>query len=82
MARATAKKMMACIRDFARLPMRLSAMAPMERPLARAETTRAPKSWTQPTKMAPPTTQSMAGSQPQITAMAGPSMGDSPVMEA
>jgi len=30
----------------------------------------------------PPTTQIMAGSQPQITAMAGPSIGDKPVIEA
>ena len=57
-------------------------MAPIERPRARTETTRAPKSWTQPTKIEPKTTHSMAGSQPQTTAMAGPSIGDSPVIEA
>ena len=44
--------------------------------------TSAPKSCTAPTKMPPSTTHSIAGSQPQMTAMAGPSMGDSPVIEA
>jgi len=82
MAREMPKKMMACMRDLARLPMSPSAMAPMDIPRARTDTTSAPRSCTQPTMMAPRTTHSMAGSQPQITAMAGPSMGDRPVTEA
>jgi hypothetical protein len=57
-------------------------MAPIDRPLARTEMTRAPKSWTQPMRIAPKTTQIIAGSQPHTTAMAGPSIGESPVMEA
>ncbi len=77
-----AKKMMACISDLARGPIRPSAMAPIDRPLARTEITRAPKSWTQPIRIAPKTTHSMAGSQPHTTAMAGPSIGDSPVIDA
>ena len=51
-------------------------------PRARMDTTRAEKSWTQPMSNEPPTTHSMAGSQPQMTAMAGPSIGARPVMEA
>ena len=46
------------------------------------ETTRAPKSCTAPMKIAPSTTHSIAGSQPQMTAMAGPSIGDRPVIDA
>ena len=49
---------------------------------ARMDTTSAPKSCTAPTKMAPTTTHNIAGSQPQMTAMAGPSIGDSPVIDA
>ena len=42
------------------------------------DTASALKSWTAPTKIAPSTIHSMAGSQPQMTAMAGPSIGDNP----
>ena len=59
-----------------------SVTLPMDIPLARMLTTNAPKSWTQPTKMAPNTTHSIAGNQPQMTATAGPSMGDRPVIDA
>ena len=82
MAREMPKKMMACISDLARGPIRPSAIAPIDRPLARTEMTRAPKSCTQPIRIAPKTTQIIAGSQPQTTAIAGPSIGDRPVIDA
>jgi hypothetical protein len=59
-----------------------SATLPIDMPRARMLTTRAEKSWTQPTRIAPRTTHSSAGSQPQMTATAGPSMGARPVIEA
>ena len=76
------KKMRMWNSVLARGPMRLSVTLPIDMPRARMETASAPKSWTAPTKMAPRTTHSSAGSQPQMTAIAGPSIGDSPVMEA
>ena len=51
-------------------------------PRLRIDTTSAPKSWTAPMNSVPNTTHSIPGSQPQITAMAGPSMGASPAIEA
>jgi len=44
--------------------------------------TRAEKSWAAPMKTVPTHTQSRAGSQPQITAMAGPTIGAAPAIEA
>ena len=54
----------------------------MERARLRTDKTRAKKSWTQPSRTAPSTTQITAGTQPQITASAGPTMGAAPAMEA
>ena len=82
MASAIPKKISARNRNLARGPMTPSATLPIDSPRARMDTTRAPKSCTQPMKTAPKTTQSMAGTQPQMTATAGPSMGASPVIEA
>ena len=82
MARAMPKKMIRWKRVLARSPTTPSATLPIDMPRARMLTTRAPKSWTQPTKIAPKTTHRVAGSQPQITATAGPSIGDRPVIEA
>ena len=59
-----------------------SATLPTDIPRARMEMTRAPKSWTAPIKSVPRTTHNMAGTQPQMTAMAGPSIGDNPVQES
>ena len=81
-ARAIRKKMSRCISVFARRPISRSMAAPIDRPRARIETASAPKSCTAPTKIAPSTTHAIAGSQPQMTAIAGPSIGDSPVIEA
>ena len=63
-------------------PTRFSVTFPSDIPRARMDTTSAPKSCTAPTKMAPRTIHTIAGSQPQMTAMAGPSIGDSPVIDA
>ena len=65
-----------------RRPTRFSVTLPSDIPRARMETTRAPKSCTAPMKIAPSTTHSIAGSQPQMTAMAGPSIGERPVIDA
>ena len=67
---------------LARRPIRSSATLPMLIPRWRIEMTSAPKSCTAPMKSVPRTTQSMPGSQPQITAMAGPSIGAKPAIEA
>ena len=82
MASARPKKISARNSTFARAPMTPSATLPMDWPFARMETTSAEKSCTQPTKTAPKTTHSMAGTQPQMTATAGPSIGANPVIEA
>ena len=49
-------------------------------PLLRNDTTSDPRSCTAPMKIDPNTTQSSAGSQPHITAMAGPTIGPVPAM--
>ncbi len=67
---------------LARRPTMPSVTLPIDMPRARMLTTKEPKSWTHPTNSAPSTTQSIAGAQPQITATAGPSIGDRPVIEA
>jgi hypothetical protein len=82
MPRETRKKMMRWKSVLARLPMMPSATLPMLAPRARALRTRAPKSWTQPMSSAPMTTQVSAGTQPQMTATAGPRTGERPAMEA
>ncbi len=65
----------------ARPPMIDSASVPMELPLCRTDSQRVPKSWTAPAKTVPTTTQMNAGNQPQITAIAGPTMGAAPATE-
>ncbi len=65
----------------ARAPITWPAMSQMERPWLRRLITRAEKSWTAPIRTVPTATQSIAGSQPQITAMAGPTMGAAPAMD-
>ena len=57
------------------------AIWPIELPRCRRLITSAEKSWTAPMKMVPTTTQTSAGSQPQITAMAGPTIGAAPAIE-
>ncbi len=57
------------------------ATSPMVWPLLRRLTSRLPKSCTAPMKIEPNTTQTRAGSQPQSTPMAGPTMGPVPAME-
>lgn len=56
-------------------------MSPTVCPRLRNETTRAPKSCTAPIRMEPKSTQSRAGSHPQMTATAGPTMGPVPAMD-
>lgn len=63
-------------------PTTSPATWPMDRPRWRALITRVEKSCTAPMKSVPSETQTSAGSQPQITAMAGPTMGAAPAMEA
>ena len=50
-------------------------------PRFRSETTREPRSWTAPIRIEPKTIQRTAGTQPQITPMAGPTMGPVPAIE-
>ena len=64
----------------ARLLISLPAICPSVRPSFRMDTTSAPKSCTAPMKIDPSTTHSSAGSQPQNTAIAGPTMGPVPAM--
>ena len=56
-------------------------ISPTVCPLLRIEMTSAPKSCTAPMKIDPNNTHSSAGSQPQITASAGPTMGPVPAIE-
>ncbi len=62
-------------------PITLPATSPIERPRLRRLITSAAKSWTAPMKTVPSATQRSAGSQPQITAMAGPTMGAAPAID-
>jgi hypothetical protein len=57
------------------------AISPMDRPRWRRLITSAAKSCTAPIITVPSATQTRAGSQPQITAMAGPTMGAAPAIE-
>jgi hypothetical protein len=54
----------------------------MDLPLCLMEMTREPKSWTAPMKIEPTTIHMTAGSQPHITAIAGPTIGPVPEIEA
>ena len=58
-----------------------SVRAPIERALWRAEIHRVPKSWMPAKKMVPRTTHRSAGSHPQKTAIAGPTIGAAPATE-
>ena len=57
------------------------AMSPTVWPLLRRLTTSAPKSCTAPMKIEPSTTQSNAGTQPHMMAIAGPTIGPVPAIE-
>ena len=76
------KKNISAINSIRALGEMISPMYwPIDFPWWRAEMIRVPKSCTAPIKMEPNTTHSIAGSQPQITAIAGPMMGDEPAIE-
>lgn len=77
----SAKKMISMKRNLTRGLMMLPAMSPMERPWFRKEITIEPKSCTAPMKMEPIRIQTSAGTQPQMMAMAGPTIGPVPVIE-
>ncbi len=77
----SAKKISNRKRVLALGPIKSFVTSPMERPRLRAETTSAPKSCTAPIKIDPRTTHRSAGSQPQITAMAGPTIGAAPAID-
>src|SRR5699024_11479802 len=66
---------------FARCPDNLSPKVPIACPLFRTDSTMVPKSCTPAAKMVPKTTHKNAGSQPQYTAIAGPSIGAAPATE-
>jgi hypothetical protein len=57
------------------------AISPIECPRCRRLMTRAEKSWTAPIITVPIVTQSRAGTQPQMTAIAGPTIGAAPAMD-
>jgi hypothetical protein len=57
------------------------AISPMEWPRWRKLMTSAAKSWTAPIITVPSATQTSAGSQPQITAIAGPTIGAAPAID-
>jgi hypothetical protein len=67
--------------ERARAPSRVSLSAPTERPLLRTEAHSAPMSCTPAKKTVPSVTHRKAGPQPQITAIAGPTMGAAPATE-
>ena len=64
-----------------RLFSKRPAMSPTVWPLLRRLTTKAPKSCTAPMRMEPNTTQSSAGTQPHMIAIAGPTIGPVPAIE-
>ena len=68
-------------RTLARGVIRRPATSPIDWPRFRRLTTNDPKSWTAPMKIEPSTTQRSAGSQPQKTAIAGPTIGPVPAIE-
>src|SRR5690606_13111776 len=65
----------------ARLPTTSPVSEPTERALLRMLAQIAPASCTPAKNMVPNTTQAKAGAQPQMTAMAGPTMGAAPATE-
>ena len=64
-----------------RWPMYCPDSDPMDLPLCRLEAHRAPRSWTPAKKTVPMVTQRKAGTHPQMTAIAGPTMGAAPATE-
>ena len=56
-------------------------MSPTVWPRLRSETTNDPRSCTAPIKIDPNTTQTKAGTQPHITARAGPTIGPVPAID-
>ena len=64
-----------------RSPTIFPASVPIEFALWRVEIHSVPKSCTAPAKMVPSTTHRNAGSHPQMTAIAGPTMGAAPATE-
>ena len=59
----------------------LEVVSAMETPLFLMDTTSAPKSWTAPITMEPMSIHSIAGTQPQIIPIAGPTIGPVPAIE-
>src|SRR5690554_564585 len=68
-------------RERARLPTTSPDNAPMDLALLRTLAQTAPMSCTPAKNTVPKATQSSAGNQPQITAMAGPTIGAAPATE-
>jgi len=64
-----------------REPISRPLSMPTDWPLLRALAQSAPKSCTPAKKIVPSTTQRNAGTQPQITAIAGPTIGAAPATE-
>ena len=64
-----------------RLPMYRPDRAPMDCPLFRTDAHRAPKSCMPAKNTVPSVTQRNAGTQPQMSATAGPTMGAAPATE-
>ena len=62
--------------------IKIPARSPTERPFSLTEITSALKSCTAPMNMVPRTTQTIAGTHPQKTAIAGPIIGAAPAIEA
>jgi hypothetical protein len=66
---------------FVRGEMTPPVMSPIERPRFRRLIASAAMSWTAPMNSVPSATQRRAGSQPQMTASAGPTMGAAPAID-
>ncbi len=64
-----------------RRPMYFAASVPMDWPRLRVEAHRAPRSCMPAKNTVPRVTQRKAGPQPQITATAGPTIGEAPATE-
>ena len=81
-ANASAKKITRRNRTCARGPMTARVTSPMVAALWRTEATSVLMSWTAPMRMLPPTTHANAGAQPHTTAIAGPTIGATPAIDA
>src|SRR5699024_1220038 len=68
-------------RIFPRLPIKFSAIVPMDCPLLRTDKANVPKSCTPAASTVPRMTHKNAGPQHQYTAMAGPKIGAAPATE-